>query len=1345
MKRKLNFLQWVSLGKLFAFLPNPVPRVQSNLIPLLLVVGMFLPSIVWSQTESEPNNDVATANEIDFETTISGEINVNGDMDYYVLTTTSNGKIRIDFSHSGADNQYTYVYLYSSTSQNLAQVYTNSTSYLERDGLAAGTYYVKINSYYSGHTHAYSFTPSFISIPTANDMEPNGSYTDAQSIALNSSIAGQVGYREFNENPADAQDWFKVNADLHGKLSIRLETLIDESVYVYLYDGNGTTVLAQGYTTAVTGNTKTIEKDGLAPGEYYIRVNTYYTVDFAPYILTNQLILPPHPSEGNNNENVSEAQTLALNSSVNGLVGYRYNGNVDLHDWYSVTTDANGKLQISLQTLNPELVYVYLYDGNGTSTLAQGYTNGTIGNTVLIEKDGLAPGEYFIRVNTYYSGDFAPYILTNQLILPPHPSEGDNNENVSEAQTLALNSSVNGLVGYRYNGNVDLHDWYSVTTDANGKLQLSLQTLIDEWVYVFLYDGNGTSTLAQGYTNNETGNTVTIEKDGLAPGEYYIRVNTYYTGGFAPYILTNQLIEPATPEDENDDANDVYTGANTLNLNIPSFGHIGYKYINDRDESDWYAFNWPSQTDFKLNLKVYNGQNIYIQLYAANGTTLISQVYTTTSTSINRENLAAGDYFVRIKTYYTNEFGPYRISTGIDTDNDGYADVIDCEPDDPTVWFQGTFYLDADGDGYHGESNVLCYGDEIPEGYTDTTLGSDCNDSDASIYPGATEIPNDGIDQDCDGSDIIEFDCPDLSANVGDACDDGDDTTENDVITEDCACLGTPIPPIYDCPELNANIGDACDDGDDTTENDVVTEDCACLGTPIPPIYDCPELNANIGDACDDGDDTTENDVVTEDCGCVGTQNPPVDGVCNWTVHVWGDSWGEQVYWELRDNNTGDILLQNFGYDLGYDDTATIQHSGPVTFWITNEGEYTDNLPNYEISNGTQIVFYGHLSPNQTITSELLYCEEFIPVFDCPELGANIGDACDDGDANTENDVITEDCECAGTPIPPVFDCPELGANIGDACDDGDANTENDVITEDCGCAGTPIPPVFDCPELGANIGDACDDGDANTENDVITEDCECAGTPIPPVFDCPELGANIGDACDDGDANTENDVITEDCECAGTPIATGDTDGDGVADDVDNCPDTYNPDQADWDGDGIGDACDTCDAPTGVMVTRLSGTTASFTADDTTARYQGSANRAGRPLRAYPMYGMEDIRTGHIQQALVPSFDYDIWFRTSCPGGTFSEWVGPFYLPMYNGAAARTEIALTPNPTYGVVQIAKVESKTIEVYDMNGAKLMEINTANNQFDISELPTGKYNLRIIDTDGNTHFEQVIKK
>jgi parallel beta-helix repeat protein len=53
------------------------------------------------------------------------------------------------------------------------------------------------------------------------------------------------------------------------------------------------------------------------------------------------------------------------------------------------------------------------------------------------------------------------------------------------------------------------------------------------------------------------------------------------------------------------------------------------------------------------------------------------------------------------------------------------------------VWF--TISFDKDGDGY----------DAIKFN------GTDCNDLNPYIYPNATEIPNNGVDEDCDGSDLI--------------------------------------------------------------------------------------------------------------------------------------------------------------------------------------------------------------------------------------------------------------------------------------------------------------------------------------------------------------------------------------------------------------------------------------------------------------------------------------------------------------------------------------------------------------------------------------------------------------
>ncbi len=95
-------------------------------------------------------------------------------------------------------------------------------------------------------------------------------------------------------------------------------------------------------------------------------------------------------------------------------------------------------------------------------------------------------------------------------------------------------------------------------------------------------------------------------------------------------------------------------------------------------------------------------------------------------------------------------------------------------------------------------------------------------------------------------------------------------------------------------------------------------------------------------------------------------------------------------------------------------------------------------------------------------------------------------------EGGTPTGIITADCGCGETTI--EYDCPEIQANFGDSCDDGNPNTINDVINEDCLCEGTP---VYDCEEIQANFGDPCDDGNPNTINDEINENCDCVGTLI--------------------------------------------------------------------------------------------------------------------------------------------------------------------------------------------------------------------------------------------------------
>ena len=90
--------------------------------------------------------------------------------------------------------------------------------------------------------------------------------------------------------------------------------------------------------------------------------------------------------------------------------------------------------------------------------------------------------------------------------------------------------------------------------------------------------------------------------------------------------------------------------------------------------------------------------------------------------------------------------GATEVCNSIDDDCDG-----DIDDDDSSITGQDTWYIDYDGDGY-GDASFTTEECIEPTGYVDAD--DDCDDTDATIYPGATE-QCDGDDDDCDG-DIDE-------------------------------------------------------------------------------------------------------------------------------------------------------------------------------------------------------------------------------------------------------------------------------------------------------------------------------------------------------------------------------------------------------------------------------------------------------------------------------------------------------------------------------------------------------------------------------------------------------------
>ncbi len=159
-----------------------------------------------------------------------------------------------------------------------------------------------------------------------------------------------------------------------------------------------------------------------------------------------------------------------------------------------------------------------------------------------------------------------------------------------------------------------------------------------------------------------------------------------------------------------------------------------------------------------------------------------------------------------------------KLGSAADIDGDGYTLVQgDCDDNNAAVHPGATevcngidddcdtqtdegvatnFYQDADGDGY-GNAAVTTQACSAPSGYV--TDNTDCNDANAAVHPGATEVCN-GIDDDCD----TQIDEGVTTTFYQDA--DGDGYGNAAVTTQACSVPSGYVINNTDCNDANAAV-----------------------------------------------------------------------------------------------------------------------------------------------------------------------------------------------------------------------------------------------------------------------------------------------------------------------------------------------------------------------------------------------------------------------------------------------------------------------------------------------------------------------------------------------------------
>lgn len=355
--------------------------------------------------------------------------------------------------------------------------------------------------------------------------------------------------------------------------------------------------------------------------------------------------------------------------------------------------------------------------------------------------------------------------------------------------------------------------------------------------------------------------------------------------------------------------------------------------------------------------------------------------------------------------------GADELCNGEDDDCDG---AIDDNPTNTSLW-----YFDADGDGYGRSTTTLAACDQ-PVSYS--ADGTDCNDVDGLVHPGAAEHC-DAADDDCDG-DPAEDDSVDAMPFYADADSDG---------------FGDPMAPHAAC-SMPAGCVEDPSDCDDTESS----------------------VNPDVDETCDGVDD---------DCDGVIDEDDAIDAAA-YFLDADGDTWGETATAATSCTPlTGRITL---GGDC--DDGNAAVNAG-----ATESCNETDDDCDGQVDEGVTTTFYadvdddGHGDGDATIESCSLPTGYVIPATDCDDADGDIHpgvtEICngldDDCDGRIDPDdavdaptwYVDSDADSHGDAADPLISCNAPTGYVADGtdCDDGDGTSFpgapelcEDSIDEDC-------------------------------------------------------------------------------------------------------------------------------------------------------------------------------------------------------------------------------------------------------------------------------------------------------
>ena len=358
----------------------------------------------------------------------------------------------------------------------------------------------------------------------------------------------------------------------------------------------------------------------------------------------------------------------------------------------------------------------------------------------------------------------------------------------------------------------------------------------------------------------------------------------------------------------------------------------------------------------------------------------------------------------------------------VDLDGDGFEDSAaggdDCDDTDASINPNATDIADDDIDqNCDGMDSVSSANDVDGDGYADVNAGgNDCDDADASINPGMLDIGQDGIDQDCDGADelgLCSDNCSYAGWNGDGVCDDGGPNAAYGLCGFGADCS--------DCGVRYDNDGDGYYDDEG--------------GVALTPSLelDCDDADASINPGMlDIGQDGIDQD-------CDGADQP---GLCEDTCVDAGDGYCDDG------GPNAEYTICGFGSDCS--DCGARLDSDNDGFYDDEGVEPLDTSLTLDCEDADATVYPGSTEiPNDGIDQDCSGADEVVAISICDDTcGTSNDGVCDDGGTDAANDTcaLGTDCSDCGD----RFDADEDGFDSYSDCNDSDASINPGVTVDTC-------------------------------------------------------------------------------------------------------------------------------------------------------------------------------------------------------------------------------------------------------------------------------------------------------